>query len=190
MNKITQLTVAVLTLNLVQLCFADGFSLVWAREHEAHIVIQLTPEQVAIVGRERKLVLTQAQHDTLANFKKPVPKIIGVESLGETDCSCCISSALWTANSEMTIWLDRLARDDDGSKDFFELRLEHGFYTMDVTGQIFQAGQPKSWAAFQAAVLTSKEGEYIQLSRPPLLPEAVTARIAALKERKNFQYRL
>lgn len=81
--------------------WADGFSYLRARERNAHIVLQLSPDQVETVGRERKLVLTETQKKTLAKFTKRPPSVLGVESLGEPDCSCHISSALWTATSEV-----------------------------------------------------------------------------------------
>lgn len=169
---------------------ADGFSLLWAREHEAHIVMQLSPEQVAAVGRERKLVLTPEQRESLTRLAPNVPKVLGVESLGEPDCSCCISSAMWTDTKEVTIWIERLTRDRDGSKRYYECRTKPGFYTMDAGGQIFAAGQPVSWRQFQAAVLAAKEDDYIQLSRPPKVPSMVEFRMARLIKQKLFFFRL
>lgn len=80
--------VAVALLAVHVSAWADGFRLTWARENEPHIVMQLSPDQVAAVGRERKLLLTQSQRETLAKFTKKVPPVLGVESLGEPDCSC------------------------------------------------------------------------------------------------------
>lgn len=189
--KIPSILTLVLTLcAVVPEALGDGFSLLWAREHDAHIVMQLTPEQVAVIGRERKLVLTPEQRESLARLAPNVPKVLGVESLGEPDCSCCISSAMWTDTKEVTIWIERLARDRDGSKHYYECRTTPGFYTMDAGGQIFTAGQPVSWRQFQAAVLATKEGEYIQLSRPPKVPSLLEYRMARLMKQKVFFYRL
>jgi hypothetical protein len=170
--------------------WADGFSYLRARERNAHIVLQLSPDQVETVGRERKLVLTETQKKTLAKFTKRPPSVLGVESLGEPDCSCHISSALWTATSEVTIWIERLSRDPDGSKHYYEVRKHPGYFTANASGEIFAAGKPVSWAEFKAAVLAMKEGEYIQLSLPPTEPKNFAARVRRLKETKNFYYRL
>ncbi len=191
MPKVPQpLLVAFAVLTLQVFARADGFRLDWAREHEPHIVMQLSPDQVATVGRERKLILTEGQRETLARFTKKIPRVLGVESLGEPDCSCHISSALWTATSEVTIWIDRLQRDPDGSKAYYKVRRQRGYYTANANGELFTAGQPVSWPAFEAAVLRKKEGEYIQLSLPPTEPNNFTARIRELKARANFNHRL
>jgi len=172
------------------LSWADGFSYLRARERNAHIVMQLSPDQVETVGRERKLVLTEAQKETLAKFTKRPPSVLGVESLGEPDCSCHISSVFWTATSEVTIWIERLSRDPDGSKDYYEVRNQPGYFTANASGEIFAAGKPVSWAQFKAAVLAMKEEEYVQLSLPPTQPKDFAARVRRLKETKNFYYRL
>lgn len=169
---------------------ADGFRLDWAREHEAHIVMQLSPEQTALVGSQRKLHLTDSQRETLSKFTKKVPRIIGVESLGESDCSCHISSALWTATNEVTIWVERLARDPDGSKAYYEVRSKRGYYTADAEGRIYAAGKAISWEQFEKAVLAKKEDEYIQLSLPPRELKEFTTRVRRLKARMNFNHRL
>lgn len=165
---------------------ADGFSLDWAREHEPHIVMQLSPEQVATVGRERKLELTGAQLETLSKFTKSVPPVLGVESLDEPDCSCHISSALWTATNEVTIWVERLARDPDGSRAYHEIRHKPGYYTADAEGRIYAAGKPISWEEFEKAVLAKKEDDHLQLSLPPAEPRAFATRVRRLKARMNF----
>lgn len=169
---------------------ADGFRLDWARENEAHIVMQLSPEQIATVGRERKLHLTDSQRDTLSKFTKKVPRILGVESLGEPDCSCHISSALWTDTNEVTIWVERLARDPDGSRAYYEVRHKQGYYTADAEGHIYAAGKPITWKQFEQAVLAKKEGEYIQLSLPPIEPRDFSERVRRLKAKMNFNHRL
>ncbi len=176
---------------LAQAALADGFRLEWAREHEAHIVMQLTPEQVATVGRERKLVLTPAQRETLATFAKNVPKVLGVESLGEPDCSCILSSALWTDTTEVTIWVRRLAHDKDGSKYYHEIRKKPGYYTADADGRIFAAGKEVKWAEFEAVVLRSTEGAGgVQLSPPPKEPKELTAKLKRLRAKKPISTRL
>ena len=169
---------------------ADGFRLDWAREHEAHIVIQLSPEQTATVGRERKLHLTDSQRETLSKFTKKVPRLLGVESLGEPDCSCCISSALWTDTNEVTIWVGRLARDPDGSRAYYDVRHKQGHYTADAEGRIYAAGKAITWEQFERAVLAKKEGEYIQLSLPPIEPKDFSTRVRRLKAKMNFNHRL
>jgi hypothetical protein len=174
----------------VQESLADGFSYFRARERNAHVVLQLSPEQVAMVGRERKLVLTPAQRENLTSFAPKVPAVLGVESVREPDCSCCISSAMWTDTNEVTIWIERLTRDRDGSKLYYECRTKPGSYTMNVEGQIFSAGQPVTWRQFQAVVLATKEGEYIHLSRPPKVPSRLEYRLAKLMKQKVFLYRL
>jgi hypothetical protein len=115
---------------------------------------------------------------------------LGVESLGEPDCSCHISSALWTATAEVTIWIERLRSDADGSKFYYEVRRKPGYYTANAKGDLFAAGKPVSWPAFEAAVLAKKDGEYIQLSLPPTEPKNFTERVRELKARKNFNHRL
>jgi hypothetical protein len=188
-NVARPLIVAVLFM-IVHDTQADGFSHLRAREQESHVVLQLSPEQVAVVGRERKLVLTTAQRENLARFAPRVPEVLGVESVREPDCSCCISSAMWTDTNEVTIWIERLARDRDGSKLYYECRAKPDSYTMDAEGRIFSAGQPVSWRQFQAAVLSTKEGEYTQLSRPPKVPSRLEYRMAKLMKQKVFLYRL
>jgi hypothetical protein len=174
----------------LQQVHADGFRLDWARENEAHIVMQLSPEQTALVGRERKLHLTDLQRETLSKFTKKVPRMIGVESLGEPDCSCHISSALWTDTNEVTIWVERLARDPDGSRAYYEVRHKRGYYTADAEGRIYAAGKAITWKQFEGAVLAKKEEEYIQLSLPPREPKDFTARLRRLKAKMNFNHRL
>ena len=169
---------------------ADGFSLRWATEHEAHIVIQLSPEQTATVGRERKLLLTPSQRKRLANFTKNVPEILGVESLGEPDCSCCISSALWTDTHEVTIWIRRLAQDKNGSRAYYEVRQKPGYYTADAAGRIYAAGKPVAWEQFEKMVLAKKKDEYIQLSLPPKLPKGFATRIQRLEAKMSLNRRL
>ena len=152
--------------------------------------MQLSPEQSTVVGRERKLHLTGPQRETLSKFAKKVPRTLGVESLGEPDCSCHISSALWTDTNEVTIWIERLASDPDGSRFYYEVRHKRGRYTADAEGRIFAAGKPITWKQFERAVLTKKEGEYIQLSLPPREPGDFTARVQRLKAKVNFNHRL
>src|SRR4051812_40658867 len=95
---------------------ADGFSLERALAHDPHVTLKLTEEQRTSVGRERKLVLNKTQRTMLAKHARKVPRVLGVESLGEPDCSCHIASAMWTATSEVTIWTERLSWDKDGSR--------------------------------------------------------------------------
>jgi hypothetical protein len=152
--------------------------------------MQLTPEQTALVGRERKLYLTDSQRETLSKFAKKVPRIIGVESLGEPDCSCHISSALWTDTNEVTIWVERLARDPDGSRAYYEVRQKRGYYTADAGGRIYAAGKSITWEQFERAVLAKKEDESIQLSLPPREPKEFTVRVERLKAQMNFNHRL
>ncbi|MES2572555.1 MAG: hypothetical protein V4710_21205 [Verrucomicrobiota bacterium] len=170
--------------------WADGFHLTRALENKPHIVMQLSPAQVAVVGRERKLVLTEDQRETLSQFMKKVPRVLGVESLGEPDCSCHLSSALWTATSEVTIWVNQLAHDADGSKFYHEVRRKRGHYTANANGEIFASGRPVSWSAFEAAVRGKKDGNYIQLSRPPTEPKHFTIRLRELQARAHFNSRL
>jgi hypothetical protein len=168
---------------------ADGFSLEWALAHDPYVTLKLTEEQRASVGRERKLVLNEAQRTMLAKHARKVPRVLGVESPGEPDCSCHIASAMWTATSEVTIWTRRLSWDKEGSRIYYECRQKPGNYTMDADGQIYAAGQPIPWEAFRSAVFAAKEGE-VQLALPPSLPQSLEDRIERLKKRKNFFYRL
>lgn len=191
MSKTPQYLFIALTLIVMHTsAWADGFRLNWARENEPHIVIQLSPEQVATVGRERKLILTERQRATLARFTKKVPAVLGVESLGEPDCSCHISTALWTATSEVTIWVNRLASDKNGSKFYYEVRRQPGHYTANADGKLFFAGQPVRWSAFEAAVLKNKDGPYMQLSLPPTEPKNFAARLRSLQARGQVNSRL
>ncbi len=176
-------TIALIT---TQPAFPDGFRLDWAREHEPHIVMQLSSEQVVTVGRERKLVLTPSQRETLAKITKNVPKILGVESLGEPDCSCCISSALWTDTNEVTIWIQRLAHDRNGSDYYHEIRKKPFHYTADTNGRIFSAGKEIKWSVFESTVLRAKNSERIQLSLPPKLPEELASKLKRLRATKYF----
>ena len=171
-------------------CFADGFQLSWSLKHESHVVLRLTEEQVSLVGRERKLILTKAQREKLLKYSKTVPESLGVESLGEPDCSCCLGSTLWTATDQVTVWTDRLARDADGSKRYYEVRQKKGYYTADASGQIYAAGRPVTWEEFEKAVKRKKEGQYIQLSLPPNQPKDFSTRVRSLKERHHFYNRL
>jgi hypothetical protein len=170
--------------------WADGFDLKWERENRLHLVMQLSPDQVLAVGRERKLTLTERQRGTLAKFTKQVPNVLGVESLGEPDCSCHVSSALWTAPSEVTIWIERLQKDTDGSKMYYEIRSKPGYYTANTKGEIFNAGKPVSWSAFEAALLSKGEQEVVKLSLPPAAPKSFTDRVQKLRARKPFNERL
>lgn len=181
---------ALLSLTCISASLADGFSLAWSLKNEPHVVLELTPEQIATVGRERKLVLTDAQRTTLRRRVKKVPRVLGVESPGEPDCGCCISPAFWSATNQMVIWTRRLASDKDGGRYYHELRLKPGLYTADAQGQIYAAGQPVTWKQFEAAVLAKREDEYLQLSMPPQEPRDFAARVARLKKRKNFFFRL
>ena len=169
---------------------ADGFQLSWALAHEPHAVLRLNPEQIARVGSERKWVLTEPQRKVLKRYAKNVPEVLGVQSLGEPDCSCCIGSVLWTATDSVTVWTDRLARDKDGSKSYHEVRKKQGFYTADAQGQIYAAGQPVTWKQFEKAVKAKREGQYLQLSLPPDEPKDFAMRVRRLKERHPFYYRL
>jgi hypothetical protein len=171
-------------------CRADGFQLSWALKHEPHVVLRLNDEQVSLVGRERKLVLTEAQLTKLRKHAKSVPDTLGVESLGEPDCSCCIGSVLWTATDQVTVWTDRLARDADGSRRFYEIRKKQGFYTADASGQIYAAGRPLTWEEFEKALKKKKDGQYVQLSLPPIQPSEFAIRVQSLKEKHHFFYRL
>lgn len=171
-------------------CLADGFQLSWSLKHEPHVVLRLTEEQVSMVGRERRLVLTEAQRTKLRKHAKAVPDTLGVESLGEPDCSCCIGSVLWTATDQVTVWTDRLARDVDGSRRFYEIRKKQGFYTADASGQIYAAGRPLTWEEFEKALKKKKDGQYVQLSLPPIQPSVFAARVRSLKEKHPFFYRL
>ena len=191
MTRSTQFPlIAVLALLGGLSAFADGFQLRWAIEHEPHVVLHLSPDQITAVGRERKLVLTAEQRENLQRFAKDVPSALGVESLGEPDCSCHISSALWTATDQVTVWTERLARDKDGSKSYYEVRLKKGFFTADANGRIYSGGQPVTWEQFETAVKSKRDDEYIQLSLPPVEPPAFAARVRALKEKHHFYYRL
>lgn len=182
--------VALLSLAWISSSWADGFSLAWSLKNEPHVVLELTPDQVATVGRERKLVLTDAQRATLKQRVKKVPKVLGVESPGEPDCGCCIAPAFWSATNQMIIWTRRLAADKDGGRHYHELRLKPGRYTADAQGQIYAAGQPVTWKQFEAAVRAKQEGEYLQLSMPPEEPRDFAARVERLKKRKHFFFRL
>ena len=175
---------------LPQGCLADGFQLSWALKHEPHVVLRLTEEQVSLVGRERRLVLTEAQRAKLRKHAKSVPDTLGVESLREPDCSCCIGSVLWTATDQVTVWTDRLARDVDGSRRFYEIRKKQGFYTADAAGQIYAAGRPLTWEEFEKALKKKKDGQYVQLSLPPIQPSEFAVRVQSLKEKHPFFYRL
>ena len=171
-------------------CLADGFQLSWSLKHEPHVVLRLNEEQVSLVGRERRLVLTEVQRTKLRKHAKAVPDTLGVESLGEPDCSCCIGSVLWTATDQVTVWTDRLARDADGSRRFYEIRKKQGFYTADASGQIYAAGRPLTWAEFEKALKKKKDGQYVQLSLPPIEPSEFAVRVRRLKETYPFFYRL
>ena len=169
---------------------ADGFSLAWSLAHDPNITMRLSGDQIATVGRERKLVLNDAQRATLSKYARNVPKVIGVESIGEPDCSCCISSAMWTATSEVTIWTQRLSRDKDGSKWYYECRLKPGYYTLDAEGQMFSGGKPVTWQDFEAAALARKPGVFIQLSLPSNPSESLMKRVKEFKAKNHFYYRL
>lgn len=176
---------------LTQTALADGFILERARENKSHIEMQLSPEQVATVGRERKLVLTPSQRETLASFAKNVPKVLGVESLGEPDCSCCLSSALWTDTNEVTIWVQHLPYDKDGSKWYHEVRKKPGHYTADANGRIFAAGKEVKWAEFESVVLKSTEGAGgVQLSLPPKEPKELASKLKRLRAKRYIGTRL
>lgn len=168
--------------------WADGFRLERARELEPHIVIQLSETQVAQVGRERKLILTRRQHENLAGLKINAPSVLGVESLGEPDCSCHISCAMWTATNEVTVWLNRVQ--SDGSKWYYETRRRKGHYTADANGNIFAAGKPVSWTAFETAVLRRKEKEFMHLSMPPTPPPGFWKRVQGIPFEKRVSGRL
>lgn len=165
---------------------ADGFNLDWARENQAHIVMKLSPEQITTVGRERKLILTDSQRRTLSKFTKKEPRILGVESIGEPDCGCCISSVFWTATNEVTIWIERLVDDEERNNWYYEVRHKAGYYTVDAEGQLYAAGKHLSWEQFERSVLASEDGKYIHLSLPPEGPEDFTARVKQLKTKNPY----
>ena len=190
MSTLSLIRIFTIALITTQAVLADGFSLAWAREHEPHIVMQLSSDQVATIGRERKLVLTLSQRETLAKFTKEVPEILGVESLGEPDCGCCISSALWTDTNEVTIWVQRLANDKNGSNYYHEIRKKPRHFTAYANGCIFAAGEEVKWTAFESLVLRSKDGESIQLSLPPRLPEEFASKLKLLRAQKHIGSRL
>lgn len=172
-------------------CSADGFRLSWALEHEPHVVIHLTAEQIATVGRERKLVLTDSQWQNLRRFSKNLPRTLGVETPDEPDCSCCISSAFWTATGQVTIWLQRLAGDRHGSKWYYETRMSEGYFTADAQGRIYAAGKLVPWAVFETAVKSLRKGEYApRLALPPDPPKEFSMRIAKLAKAHRLVFGL
>lgn len=173
------LLIAMTLLAGLELAFADGFRLQWALENERHIVVQLSEAQIELVGRERKLILTPEQRKSLPIKAKKLPEVLGVETKQEPDCGCCISSVMWTATGEVTIWLDRLKYDKDGSSYYWEVRQKPGIFTANARGEIFQAGQPVSWGKFVA--VSKLKGAH--LSFPPSPPEEFRVRIRELEDR-------
>ena len=173
------------------LLIADGFSLNRAIAQDEPCVLRLTKTQIAQVGRERKLVLNEAQKQKLQKKTKNVPAILGVESLGEPDCSCCISSAMWTNTRTITVWIRRLAYDRTGSRFFYECRLKPGHYTMDAAGRIYIAGKPVTWDAFIADMRERVRAKLPRhLSLPPTVPSGIQRKLDLLPNNLNPAGRL
>jgi len=168
--------------------FADGFSLTFALETSPHLTIRLSPSQISEVGRSRSLMLTKEQRDRLGRNLKSVPRVLGVESLGEPDCSCCISPAMWTDTDKVTIWIDKYSPTKDLSKYYRDIRQKNRHFVMDANGSIFQAGKRVDFEEF---IRQAKVGEHgVHLAMPPQTPSGLDAKLAQLRKDGRVSSRL
>jgi hypothetical protein len=171
---------------------ADGFVLDRALEMHPHITLELTEAQIATIGVWRRLDLTKEQLAKLRARGIKTPKILGVETLGEPDCSCCISSAFWIEKNRILLWTDRLKTDTDGSAWYYQVRSQEGHYVFDANGNLFYRGQPVTVADFQkVAAEKPAEGTSRQVSLGPGVSPDMEAKLRKL-QRKNvcFHFRL
>ena len=168
--------------------FADGFSLVFALETSPHVIVHLTPEQVIEVGRTRRLVLTEEQKKNLGYTLENVPDIFGVESLGEPDCSCCISPAMWTDTDKVTIWIKKYSSKKDLSEYYRTVRLQDRHFVMDSEGRIFHKGTEVSFDDFRDIANTGEYG--VHLAMPPICPADIKKQIDDMKSKGRVSSRL
>ena len=167
---------------------ADGFSLTFALETSPHVIVRLTPEQVIEVGRTRRLVLTEEQKNNLGYNLKNVPDVFGVESLGEPDCSCCISPAMWTDRDRVTIWIEKYSSKKDMSEYYRTVRLKERHFVMDSEGRVFHKGTEISLDRFREIANTGEYG--VHLAMPPICPPDIKKQIDELKSKGRVSSRL
>jgi|GEM_PF-3362346 len=185
MNTLTRVIVCLLF--VVPSALADGFRLSFALETSPHVIVHLSPEQIIEVGRTRRLVLTQEQKQKLAYNLKNVPDVFGVESMGEPDCSCCISPAMWTDTDKVTIWLHKYSSEKDLSEYYRTVRQQDRHFVMDSEGRIFHKGTEVSFDRFSDIANT---GDGVQLAMPPICPPDVEKKIDDMKSRGRVSSRL
>lgn len=168
--------------------FADGFSFAFALETSPHVIVRLSPEQVIEVGRTRRLVLTEEQKKKLNYNLKNVPDILGVESLGEPDCSCCISPAMWTDTDKVTIWIEKYSSKKDLSEYYRTVRLQDRHFVMDSEGRVFQKGTEVPFDKFREIANTGEHG--VHLAMPPICPPNIKKQVDELKSEGRVSSRL
>lgn len=172
----------------VSSAFADGFRLTWALETIPHVVVILTPTQIDEVGSRRCLTLTADQKQKLSQNLKSIPRVLGVESLGEPDCSCCICPVMWTAIDRVTIWLPRYSNTKDLTKYYRTVRERDRHFVMDSKGRVFQKGKEISIDRLREIASTGEFG--VHLAMPPDWPPKIEARLKDLREAGRISSKL
>ena len=179
------------TLMLASPVLADGFSLDWFLKNEPHTILELSATQAESVGRFRRLELSQQQRTLVRGKSGKAPRVLGVESPGEADCSCHVSSAFWLDDRQVVVWTERLKYDQFDSKIYHQIRMRPGYFVMDVRGQLYAAGNPISLQEFESRIaLPQKARGYSQMSLPPNPPLNIERKLRRLQKRYYFSFRL
>jgi hypothetical protein len=183
MKKLTRLVITLCCAGaLAASAGADGFSLDYKLSHDPHFFLELTDAQIETVGVWRRLDLTREQLAILRQQGVKSPKTLGVETAGEPDCSCCISSAFWFDKNHVVIWTDRLHTDKDGSAGYYKMRMEDSRYVFDANGNLFHQGKPVPIADFLKMVTRPPAGaKQLQLSLSPGVSPALEAKLRKLQ---------
>ena len=171
--------------------FADGFSLDHFLKNEPHVILKLTDRQAERVGRLRRLELSSRQHALLREKSGKAPTVLGVQSPGEPDCSCHISSAFWLNDRRVVIWTERLKYDRDGSRYYHQVRRRPGRFVMDARGRLYTAGKEITFEELERRMAAPRNARtYFQVSLPPAPPPNAEEKLGRIKKKYFFNYRL
>ena len=181
-----------LTFTMATSVFADRFSVDESLQKEPHTILTLSDRQTDEVGRLRRLELSPRQRTILQEkIGRRVPRVFGVESPSEPDCSCHVSSVFWLDARRVVVWTDRLKYDRSGSKDYYKIRLRPGYFVMDRHGHLYAAGQRISFQEFERRLATPRPRKaYFQVSLPPEPPRAAEKALLSIREKHQFNFRL
>jgi hypothetical protein len=180
-----------LTLMMASTGLADGFSLDRFLQKESHTILELSDEQAESVGRFRRLELSPRQRTLVREKSGKAPRVLGVESPGEPDCSCHVSSAFWLDDRRVVVWAERLKHDRSDSKIYHQIRMRPGYFVMDIRGQLYSAGKPISLQEFERQMAAPRKARaYFQLSLPPNPPPKLERRLRQIQKKYYFSFRL